>query len=92
MEFEKETKTCSCMKGGKKQAFVCTCPKNGLKKIYYGPGSILSLYGERNKNISVASCIKGKKAFLEEKKRLPYLPSIEAGTLVGATADITAAT
>ena len=62
-----------------------------LKK-YIMAGSILYLYGERNKHISVASYMVGENAFLEEKKRLPYLPSIEAGTLVGATADITAAT
>ena len=56
----------------------CACAR-GKKNIM--ARSILSLYGERN-----------KKAFFEGKKRLPYLPSIEAGTLVGATADITAAT
>ena len=55
--------------GGKKNNNRPT--SNKKKKKYIMAGSILSLYGERNKNISVASCIKGEKAFLEEKNASP---------------------
>ena len=80
------------MEGEKKTIDLPAIKKMALKSILWLAQFSLCM----EKNISVASCMEGGKVFLEGKKtttkRLPYLPSIEAGTLVGATADITAAT
>ena len=58
-----------------------TSNKKWPKKTYIMVGSILSLYGERNKNISVASCMEGEKAFLEEKQKQNASPTFRASRL-----------
>ena len=55
--------------------------RNGQKKKVYGWLNSLSVWSSRKKQKHLCSCMD-----MEGKKCLPYLPSIEAGTLVRATA------